>query len=237
MSTSDRNRGPIKARCMRPGLPPLPASMAHLPIDARGFPVPYFVACVNTIPDHRVMDGSKMMPAIKRRLCWMCGKKLGREVTFTIGPMCCITRTISEPPSHHACATYAVKACPFLSRPHAKRREAGLPDEAVDSAGVGLKRNPGATCLWTTLDFEVDRLPEGSPEGRAGILFGLGEPIALEWYAEGRPATRAEVDASIESGIPLLMPSVEAQGPAAAMELWRRRSWLTSMLDDEAWPA
>ena len=211
--------------------------MQHLPIDARGFPVPYFVALVSGSPDHRVMDGSKLMPAVKRGLCWICGKRMTSGLfTFTIGPMCCITRTISEPPSHHECATYAATSCPFLTRPYAKRRGVDLPENAIEPAGVGLKRNPGATCLWTTTSFEVDRLPEGSPEGRAGVLFGLGDPIALDWYAEGRRATRAEVDASIESGLPLLAPSVEAQGQGADIELWRRRQLLTLTLDRLTWP-
>jgi hypothetical protein len=35
-------------------------------------------------------------------------------------------------------------------------------------------------------------------------LFELFEPHRVDWYAEGRPATRAEVTASIETGVPLL---------------------------------
>lgn len=216
---------------LRDGLPPLPKEMSHLPVDRRGFPVPYFVAIVNGEPDHRVMDGAKMPIAIKHRLCWLCGRHVGNwgsVVTFTIGPMCCITRTISEPPAHYSCARYAAMACPFLSRPHAKRREAGLPEDAVDPAGVGIKRNPGVTCLWLTNSFRVEQLPPGSHDGRPGTLFALGDPMGLEFFAEGRHATRAEVDASIESGLPLLMPSVEAGGPDAKIELWRRQTQRSS---------
>lgn len=222
---------------MRPGLPPLPASMSHLPIDARGFPVPYFVALVKGQPDHRVMDGSKMEPAIKRGLCWICGKLLRGEATFTIGPMCCITRTISEPASHLTCARYSVTSCPFLSRPHAKRREIGLPEDAVEPAGVGLKRNPGVTCLWTTDDWQVDRLPPGSHEGRPGILFALGDAKAREWYAEGRPATRVEVHDSIVSGLHHLEAAAAAEGPSAEWELRRRLMLLEIDLNEQTWHA
>lgn len=221
---------------LRAGLPALPPSMAHMPIDARGFPVPFFVALVNGQPDHRVMDGSKLPAAIKRGLCWICGKPLRGEFTFTIGPMCCITRTISEPASHTVCARYAATTCPFLSRPHAKRREIGLPEDAIDSAGVGLKRNPGATCLWMTDDWKVDRLPVGSPEGRPGILFALGDAKTTEWYAEGRRATRAEVDASVSSGLHHLEEAAAQQGPDAQWELCRRLMLFKLDLDDQVWP-
>lgn len=189
---------------LRPGLPPLPGRWSSLPIDDRGFPVPFFVAYVDGKPDHRVVDPDKFVQAINLSLCWLCGQKLGAYRTFCIGPMCCVTRTISEPPSHLECARYAVRTCPWLTRPHAKRREAGLPDGIVDPAGVGLKRNPGATCLWTCKSYSIHH-NDGRDGSNKGYLFTLsGEPTSLEWYAEGRLATRAEVDESIRTGLPLL---------------------------------
>jgi hypothetical protein len=191
----------VHPRPLRSGLPPLPPKLAHLPVDARGFPVPWFVALVDGVPDHRVMDGDKMPRAIRHGLCWMCGQPLGAFKTFCIGPMCAVTRTIAEPPSHRECVRYAAQACPWLTRPRAKRREAGLPEDARDGAGLPIKRNPGVVCLWTTKVFQTFR----SDAGNSGVLFHLGEPVSLEWWAEGRPAQRDEVDASIESGLPLLM--------------------------------
>ena len=41
---------------IRPGLPPLTGHLTRLPIDERGFPVPYFVAIVDGKPDHRIID-------------------------------------------------------------------------------------------------------------------------------------------------------------------------------------
>lgn len=207
---------------LRQGLPTPPARMASRPVDARGFPVPWFVAWIDGKPDHRVLDGAKLEPAIALNLCWQCGQQLGAFKSFVIGPMCTITRTISEPPSHRECACYAVTACPFLTRPHAKRREAGLPEEARDPAGEFIKRNPGAVCVWTTKTFKPFR------EGR-GILFRIGDPTSTEWFAEGRPATRAEIDASIESGLPLLQ--AEQEGAAAVAELQRRLAGVNALLD------
>lgn len=191
---------------IRKDLPQLPPRMRSLPIDHRGYPVPYFVAWIDGKPDHRVMDAGKLPVAVRDGLCWMCGKKLGgRPHSFAIGPMCSITRTISEPPSHMDCLRFAVRACPWMTRPHAKRREAGLPEDLGPMSGVGLKRNPGVICLWTTPEWRPYR------DDRGGVLFRLGNPVATEWYAEGRAATKREVQDSIESGLPLLTSIAEAE--------------------------
>ena len=133
----------------------------------------------------------------------MCGQEMGAYKTFCIGPMCAITRTISEPPSHRDCLDYAVRACPFLTRPHAHRREAGLPEDAHDGAGLPIKRNPGVICLWTTKRYDVYR-HDATDYGNPGVLITIGEPEAIEWWREGRPATRPEVEESVRTGLPLL---------------------------------
>lgn len=205
---------------IRPGLPPLPPKMAHLPIDERGFPVPWFVELIDGKPDHRVMCARKLPLAIKHGLCWQCGGPMGRFMTFVIGPMCSITRSISEPPSHLECARYAATACPFLTRPHAKRREAGMPEHR-EMAGIGIGRNPGVVCLWTTREYKVFHAGRGQTPGGDGVMFEIGAPTSTEWYAEGRPATRAEVDESIESGLPLLREAAELDGPDGLAHLER----------------
>lgn len=180
---------------MRPELPPLPPKMANVPIDERGYPVPWFVELIDGKPDHRIMSTLKLRLAVTEGRCWMCGEPLGVFKSFVIGPMCIITRCSAEPPSHLECARYACAACPFLTRPHAHRRQAGLP-EHMEMAGNGILRNPGVTCLWTTRRHQAYRAGRGQTQGHGGVLFEIGAPSSTEWYAEGRQATRAEVDAS-----------------------------------------
>lgn len=220
---------------LRAGLPPLPPKMRSLPIDERGYPVPYFVTWVDGKPDHRIADTAKMPGAFRNSMCWMCGSPLGRFKSFCIGPMCSITRTIAEPPSHLECVTYAAQACPWMTRPQAKRREAGLP-EGLTSSGEPIRRNPGVVCVWTTVSFKPYR------DGRGGVLFEIGEPEHTEWFCEGRPATRAEVDESIISGLHLLRGPAEAQDAqnsafGSVVELDRRIALETAWLDRQAWPA
>ena len=78
-----------------------------------------------------------------------------------------------------------------------------------------IDRNPGVALVWITNSTMV------KPDGRGGTLFDLGHPLRVEWYAEGREATRAEVQASIDSGLPALQKIADEQGPEARIELRR----------------
>jgi hypothetical protein len=204
---------------------PMPDRIKRLPLDHRGFPVPWFVAWI--VPpnveaepqaDHRVIRQSAMQPAVRKRLCWTCGEPLGRTFVSLIGCMCSVNRVISEPPSHRDCAEYAVRACPFLARPQMHRREAGLPEQRVAAAGMALARNPGVVCLWIS---RVYPKPFRASAGQAGTLFQLGEPEETVWYREGRLATRQEVIDAIDDGLPNLLKPAREEGLEAITELAR----------------
>lgn len=187
----------------RPELPPPPPNVARLRVDKRGYPVPWFVAWVNGEPEFRTMEAQKLITAVKQRRCWVCGQPTRGDEAFVIGPMCTVNRVSAEPPSHLACAEYSVKACPFLTKPQMVRRENDMPEATCNPAGHMIRRNPGASCVWVTSAWKI--VPDGN-----GILFRLGDPTAWSWWAEGRTATRAEVERSIETGIPLLTEVIDA---------------------------
>jgi hypothetical protein len=195
-------------RGARPELSEMPARIARLPLDARGYPVPWFVPWLaNGQPEFRAMDVVKWARAVRERRCWVCGDTLGRHVSFVVGPMCTLSRTTAEPPSHLACATWSARNCPFLSRPHMRRREDDVIDEAAlirDAAGIAITRNPGVACVWTTAGFRIFTAHIGGQSANGGRLIEMQEPEHVEWYAEGRAATRAEVIASVEAGYPAL---------------------------------
>lgn len=211
---------------LRPELPPLPARMTALRVDHRGYPVPWFVTWIDGQPDFRVISVDRLVEAHRYHLCWICGDRLGAWKAFTIGPMCAVNRTSGEPPSHVDCADYAARACPFLTRPHMKRREGGKPADATMHSG-GLTRNPGATLVWITKHYRAW-------ESEGTLLFDVGEPIETRWYAEGRQATRDEVLASIDSGIPALRSMAEEEGPRALAELDRRYAAALPLLPETA---
>jgi hypothetical protein len=200
-------------------MPPLPAAMKHLPSDPkRGFVVPWFVQWIDGQPDFRIMDGAKLVRAIREKLCWVCGKQLSGRGVFLIGPMCAVNRNTTEPPSHPECARFSAKACPFLTMPKMRRREDELTAQSV-VAGHAIKRNPGVALLWFARDYKVINDGTGKP------LFRLGDPLAVEWYCEGREATREEVMHSINTGLSILRELAEKEdGGLAYLERETKRA-------------
>lgn len=196
----------------RADLTPVPWRLRHRPVE-RGYPVPYF--CEEISPGHydfRIIDARKLRPALDRHLCWLCGRQLGAYLAFAIGPMCAITRTVSEPPSHRECAQWAIQNCPFLTQKEHSYRTANLPEGATLPAGLPIMRQPGAGCLWITKRFSPFKAPNG-------VLFTIGDPVSVTWWSHGRAATRDEVMASIDSGYPLLLTEAEKDGPEAMSDL------------------
>lgn len=202
---------------LRPDLPPLPERIARLPVAANGYPVPWFVAWVDgpngeEVPEFRAADARKRHDALVRNLCWVCGDVLGQHKAFVLGPMCAVNRVTSEPACHRECAEFSVRACPFLTKPHMVRREAGLPEGTVEAPGFAIDRNPGCSAVWVAKKFSVINL------GGGDYLFRVGEPTEVTWWAEGRTATRAEVIASVESGLPILRSKADGPGDLAEFD-------------------
>ena len=204
---------------------PMPFRIKALPVNEKGFPIPAFVAWLDiagkrSLPpgtfgatrDFRIIDPGYMDRCYRFNKCWICGEPLGRHRVFAIGPMCVVNKTTMEPPSHRSCAEYAAKACPFLVQPRMRRNFKDLPKEDRRVAGMMIERNPGCICLYETEDYR--RI-----HARNGMLCRLGKPVRVDWYSEGRVATREEVLDSIDSGLPTLMEEAKKDGPEAVKEL------------------
>lgn len=192
----------------------LPERMKKLPWSAEhNLPIPWFVEKgLDGQPDFRLMRTDRIVAAVNKQLCWVCGERLGKNMAFVLGPMCAVTRVSSEPPSHKDCAVYAARTCPFLSNPNRKRRDNDMPDD-VTMAGLPILRNPGVALVWVTLGYRAQA------SGPGQILIDIGNPVELLWYAEGRRATRVEVEESINSGLPILQEQAAQDGPAAMAAL------------------
>ncbi len=176
-----------------------PEQIAALRRNQAGFPIPFFVANQHhPDPEFWLASPVAYRKAVMASSCWVCGRRRpGGADAFVIGPMCAVNRISADPPAHPECVDYAVKVCPFLSRPEMKRHSQDLPP-GTTMPGIPILRNPGVAGIWVCAEWQLTKIPG------QGWLFDLGEPISVSWWSRGRPATRAEVLASMTSGLPLL---------------------------------
>lgn len=206
----------------------IPERLRGRPVDRRGFLIPFFVAWLDDAgnltapgagtPDFRVVDQNKLAFCVRHNRCWLCGQQMGRHLAFVLGPMCCINRIISEPPSHRSCAEYALRVCPFMIRPRMRRNEHDMSPKNIPAAGLHSGENPGAMAEWVCDKYE----PVIAQRGNAGTLFKVGEPKSVTWWREGRLATRAEAAEVLRAGYERLKEfAAEFDGPDGVADLDR----------------
>lgn len=105
----------------------IPDKMKHLKLF-RGLPIPYTVVIKpNGDPDFRITDTAKWKTVILKKLCGICGRKLGLKMCFIGGPKCAALRIFFDPPMHKECAYYSAEVCPFIASPNK-----GYSDKPVD---------------------------------------------------------------------------------------------------------
>ena len=183
----------------RKGLPERPEPIAELPIDERGYPVPYFVKYIDGVPDFRVVDHAKVVNATIDRRCFICGSPLDDTFHFAMGPRSALFRQTNHGPSHKECIEYSLETCPFILYPNAQRRRAALPDiplsydtatqparpeiyviAHVPSQEVDIVNNvTSLVCSWNTIDYQYWR-------DDRWITSEVAEPYFLKEYEKYR---------------------------------------------------
>lgn len=201
----------------------IPSRLAGRPRDHRNYVVPWFVTLKDKDGHHefRVLEPERYYEAARCKVCWICGHKLGAYLAFCVGPMCGINRVSGEPPQHLECAEFAARTCPFMLLPKAQRREANLP-KTQPRDDIHIDRNPGVILIWSTRSARLIQAHNGQ------LLWRMGEPTSISFWREGRTATRAEIDESVESGCPLLRDMAQAEG--ALHEYQRMKDAFTALL-------
>lgn len=193
-----------------------------LPKDHRGYPVPWFVAWLDGKPDFRVADQRKWFLAINEKLCWVCGQIMGSYKSFVIGPMCGINRVTTEPPCHTECAQWSARNCPFLANPNMIRNEKNLVGK--NPGGEMIKRNPGMCLVWTTKSYKPFKVHNG-------YMIQVGEPTAIEFYTEGRLATRPEINYFLNLGCPAIENVARAEGADALAQFYVEKNKFLNLIE------
>lgn len=153
----------------------MPARIAALDRDARGYPKPF-----GTMPDDfRVINMANWARAVRDRLCGICGHGIGVHIAFVGGPGSIKHRTFTDLGMHRECAEYALAVCPFLAMPtsfsYARTKGEGtttledVSDVRPDKFGLGV-----------TKTYEYGLTPQNTP----AILAGRWG--SLTWYRHGQ---------------------------------------------------
>lgn len=159
---------------------PMPARLARLPRDGRGYPIPVNVVNANGVLDFRATDPVKLERLIDRRCCALCGEPLGSRIVFVGGPRSIASRFFTDPPMHRDCATYALQVCPFLAAPSFSYRRA-VPDGMSVNEDVSTTR-PDVFGMGVCRSFAV-----GSLDGVHAVL-RASEFEEVLWWRNGAPA-------------------------------------------------
>lgn len=165
----------------------LPPRMHGLKRDHRGYPVFFTVAPQWPMPedgvrvDFRVIRLERHTACMEKRLCGVCGTRLGAELWFVGGPMCIQNRIFGDAPMHQECARYAMRVCPHLSiapkgyrtTDHAdEKREGGLYLEDPNASLV----KPQRVVIYICRDYHVTRAPLGKD------LYMVPPGGVCEWF-------------------------------------------------------
>jgi hypothetical protein len=156
---------------VQPDQVPMPAAIAARPRDVRGFPVLAITPWREGVPEFAVTSPSRILVCAVERRCSICGLGLGKGPVWRVvaadEAVAIVTDPAGfenlagtvEPPGHRLCMLYAAVACPWLARPHARRRL----DAEVTGARItrGTRRGAageigGAVVSFEAFEFTVD---------------------------------------------------------------------------------
>lgn len=102
----------------------VPKQLAHLKIDSRGYPIPYFVSWIDGKPEFRFLEQDRLDMILERKVCHICGKKLPQDFFYFIaGPWGLHNKISTDAPMHRLCAEFSLVACPHLYLQKAERRD------------------------------------------------------------------------------------------------------------------
>lgn len=96
----------------------IPPRIAKLPVDGRGYPIPWNVLIgKDRMPIFTANDSIKHSIAFRNNLCPICGEGLDPIRWFIGGPLSAFDPHgwYMDLPVHQECAEYALQVCPYLA--------------------------------------------------------------------------------------------------------------------------
>jgi len=160
----------------------IPGFLSHLPVDERGYPIPYFVAIVKGEPDFRLLDAAKQKICVDYNKCAVCGKRLVKGLYYFVsGPIGVNNRISTDPPMHRECAEFSIEACPHLHFEKSRRRDKDIIQHA-DPHGAQLLDKPEVFIIAQADNY---RFSKKNPGGIPLIEYKLKKIFAAYTYQDG----------------------------------------------------
>lgn len=154
-----------------------PPNIAALPVDARGYPVPFFAMWIDGKPDFRVVNPQAVFECATAHKCFVCGQKMKGMFTFVGGPKSMEHHHFTDGPTHKDCAEYALQTCPFLAIPTFAYNRAPILNAVVNEIVTTERQEKigqGLTAEFTMVSQ------------RGHVLFQAGRWLQLKWWQEGK---------------------------------------------------
>ena len=194
----------------------IPDLMKDLPVDRRGYPVPFVVIVDgNGTPHFKANDYKRYQACIERRLCNICGKALKREFWFLGGQESAFHPhgAFVDGPLHHGCGLFALQNCPYMlyTDYRAKEDEAAIKGKMAGDVATERFHNPTQTderllffVFARAKEFTVNR----HPKFQGAETFKPHRPYEeVEYYREGGRIHKAEAkNLLITAGRPCYFP-------------------------------
>lgn len=125
---------------------PVPARMAHLPKDRRGYPIPVIVTLDRAgEPLFTINDEIKGDRCAAESLCTICGGELEvGDMWWVGGPLSALhpNGAFMDGAMHEECSTYAMRVCPYIAMPSYGKR--------IDAAQAAKNGLDGVTLIDAT---------------------------------------------------------------------------------------
>lgn len=180
---------------------PIPPRMRNLPLDKRGYPIPYTVLVEGGDVFFTINREDLRMKCLREDRCPICGTKLFRGRWFVGGPGSGLLPNGSyrDPPMHDECAHYALKVCPWLVVTEYDKRISHL-FEPQTVATVDPTVIPDKPPLFVALmAVSQDIISVMTPEGAQIHIRPKGTFRKREYWRGGEQLSQAEGEAVSET--------------------------------------
>lgn len=190
---------------------PVPERMEHLPLDHRGYPVPFNVAHdKDGKPLFAVNNPEKEMKCLTELRCPICGGDLHDEdpnvgMWFVGGPLSALVPGGSylALPGHEECTRYAMKVCPYMAAPRygAPIGMHQLPEgmKGYDPSTPGLAQRPAVHVRVHAFSYSVSG--RQGPVGNLEFILTPIKPfIDMDFWRHGEKISKREAQTLIRAG-------------------------------------